>query len=63
MGFYPGLPERGGLELGLNTNQTRIRIRVLCQEEVISLKSSAQVAALRPDSCFQDQEPRKKRGG
>ena len=30
------------------------KIRVLCQEEVISLQSSAQAEALRPDSCVQD---------
>ena len=23
-GFYPGLPEKGGLELGLNRNQTGV---------------------------------------
>ena len=27
-------------------------IRVLCQEEVISLQSSAQAEALQPDSCI-----------
>ena len=36
MGLFPGPPEKGGLELGPT------RIRVLCQEEVISLQSSAQ---------------------
>ena len=35
------------------------KIRVLCQEEVISLQSSAQAEALRPDSCIQDQGTRK----
>ena len=33
--------------------------RVLCQEEVISLQSSAQAEALRPDSCVQDWGTRK----
>ena len=42
MGLFPGPPEKGGLELGPARNQTRTRIRVLCQEEVISLQSSAQ---------------------
>ena len=31
----------------------------LCQEEVISLQSSAQAEALRPNSCVQDQGIRK----
>ena len=35
------------------------KIQVLCQEEVISLQSSAQAEALRPDSCVQDQGIRK----
>ena len=35
------------------------KIRVLCQEEVISLQSSAQAEALRPDSCIQDWGTRK----
>ena len=39
--------------------ETRNRIRVLCQEEVISLQPSAQAEALRPDSCVQDRGPRK----
>ena len=56
MRFYSGPPEKGGLEL----SPTRTRIQVLCQEEVISLQSSAQGEALRPDSCFQDQGTRKK---
>ena len=54
-GLSPGLPEKGGLDLG----PTRVKIRVLCQEEVISLQSSAQAEALRPDSCIQDQGARK----
>ena len=41
------------------SDQTRTRIRVLCQEEVISLQSSAQAEALRPDSCVQDRGTRK----
>ena len=45
MGLFPGPPEKGGLELGPTRNQTRTRIRVLCQEEVISLQSSLR---LRP---------------
>ena len=45
-GLFPGLPEKGGLELGPTRNQTRIR--VLCQEEVIGLQSTAQAEALRP---------------
>ena len=59
MGLCPGPPEKGGLELGPNRNQNRTRIRVLCQEEMISLESSAQAEALRPDSCIQDQGTRK----
>ena len=39
--------------------EIRTRIRVLCQEEVISLQSSAQAEALRPDSCVQDRGTRK----
>ena len=35
------------------------KIWVLCQEEVISLQSSAQAEALRPDSCIQDRGTRK----
>ena len=35
------------------------KIRVLCQEEVISLQSSAQAEDLRPDSCVQDWGTRK----
>ena len=35
------------------------KIRVFCQEEVISLQSSAQAEALWPDSCVQDQGTRK----
>ena len=34
------------------------KIRVLCQEEVISLQSSAQAEALQPDSCVQDRGTR-----
>ena len=45
--LFPGLPEKGGLEL------CHAGIRVLCQEEVISLQSSAQAEALRPNSCIQ----------
>ena len=41
------------------SDQTRTRIRVFCQEEVISLQSSAQADALRPDSYVQDQGTRK----
>ena len=59
MELYSRPPENGGLELGPNRNQNRARIRVLGQEEVISLQSSAQVEALRPDSCVQDQGTRK----
>ena len=39
------------------------RIRVFCQEEVISLPSSAHTQALLPDSCVQDWGTRKKREG
>ena len=56
-GLFPGPPEKGGLELGPTRNQNRIR--VLCQEEVISLQSTAQAEALRPDSCVQDRGTRK----
>ena len=41
------------------SDQTRTRIQVLCQEEAISLQSSAQAEALLPDSCIQDQGTRK----
>ena len=44
----------------LPETRIRIRIQVLCQEEVISLQSSAQAEALRPDSCIQDLGTRKK---
>ena len=57
-GLFPGLPEKGGLELGPTRNQTK-KIGVLCQEEVISLQSSAQAEALQPDYCVQDQGNRK----
>ena len=40
-----------------------IRIRVLCQEEVISLQSSAQAEALRQDTCVQDLGTRKTKWG
>ena len=59
-GLYPEPPKKGELELGPTRNQTRTKIRILCQEEVISLQSSAQAEALRPDSCIWDQETRKK---
>ena len=39
--------------------ETRNRIRVLCQEEVISLQPSAQAEAPQPDSCIQDLGTRK----
>ena len=52
-GLFPGLPEKGGLELGPTG------IRVLCQEEVISLQSSAQAEAFRPNPCVQDRGIRK----
>ena len=52
-GLFPGLLEKGGLELGPT------RIRVLCQEEVISLQSSAQTEALRPKFCIWDRGIRK----
>ena len=51
---------RTGTQLYQKSDQTRTRIRVLCQEEVISLQSSAQAEALQPDSCVQDQGTRKK---
>ena len=60
MRLYPGPPEKGELEFGPTRNQTRTKIRILCQEEVINLQSSAQAEALRPDSCIWDQETRKK---
>ena len=44
------LASRGVLELG----PTRTKIQVLCQEEVISLQSSAQAENLLPDSYVQD---------
>ena len=42
MELYSRPPEKGGLELSPKRNQNRTRIRVLCQEEVINLQSSAQ---------------------
>ena len=59
MGLYSGPLETGGLELGSTRSQTRIKIRVLCQEEVISLQSSAivRVAYQAPPSIgFSRQE-------
>ena len=51
-------------EIRPDQNRTRIQKRsiilVLCQEEVISLQSSAQAEALQPDSCTQDWGTRKK---
>ena len=44
-------------------DQNRTRIRVLCQEEVISLQSSAQAEALRQDTCVQDRGTRKTKWG
>ena len=58
-GCFPGPPEKGGLEL----SPTRTEIQVLCQEEVISLQSSAQTEALQPDSCIQDRGTGKNRIG
>ena len=58
MGLFPGPPEKGGLELGPTRNQTRNRIRVLCQSEVIS-NPQLRLRALRPDSCIQDRGTRK----
>ena len=55
-GLFPGLPEKGGLELG------PAGIRVLCQEEVISLQPSAQAEALRPDSCVQAEALERREG-
>ena len=40
--------------------EIRTRIRVLYQEEVINLQSSAQAEVLRPDSCVHDRRTRKK---
>ena len=42
MELFPGPPEKGGLELGPIRNQTRPEPEFTCQEEVISLQSSAQ---------------------
>ena len=36
------------------SDQSRTRIQGLCQEQLISLQSSAQAEALRPDSCVWD---------
>ena len=65
MGLYPEPPREGrtGTQPYQKSDQTRTRIRVLCQEEVISLRSLAQAEALRPDSCVQDQGTRKKGEG
>ena len=41
-------------------DQNRTRNQILCQVEVISLQSSAQAEALRPDFCIQDQGTRQK---
>ena len=63
--YYETLPwasreGRTGTRPYQKSDQTRIRIRIFYQEEVISLQSSAQAEALRPDSCVQDQGTRKK---
>ena len=55
--FSLGLQRREDWNLALP--ETRTRIRVLCQEEVISLQPSAQAEALWPDSCVQDWGTRK----
>ena len=55
-GLFPGLPEKGGLELGPTG------IRVLYQEEVVSLQSSAQTEALRPNSCVQAEALERREG-
>ena len=52
MGLFPWPPEKGGMEL----SPTRTEIRVLCQEEVISLQSSAQAEAQIPASRTGRQE-------
>ena len=50
-GLYPGPPEKGGLGLGPTRNQTRTELESeICQEEMISLLSSAQAEALLPAS-------------
>ena len=50
---------RTGTQPYQKSDQTRTRVPVICQEEVISLQSSAQAKALRPDSCVQDRGTRK----
>ena len=54
-------------EIRPDQNRTRIQKRsiilVLCQEEVISLQSSAQAEALRQDTCVQDRGTRKTKWG
>ena len=50
---------RTGTQPYQESDQTRTRIGVFCQEEVISLQSSAQAEALQPDSCIQDWGTRK----
>ena len=61
-GTLPGASREGrtGTWPYQKSDQNRTRIQVLCQEEVISLQSSAQAEALQPDSCIQDQGTRKK---
>ena len=61
MGLYPRPPEKEELELGLTRNQTRIEpeFELSAKKEVISLQSSAQAEALRPDLCVQDWGTRK----
>ena len=61
-GTLPGASREGrtGTWPYQKSDQNRTRIQVLCQEEVISLQSSAQAEALQPDSCVQDQGTRKK---
>ena len=63
-GFYPEPPREGktGIRPYQKPEQHRTRIQVLCQEEVISLQSSAQVEALQSDSSVQDGGTRKKIG-
>ena len=64
--FNLGLQRREDLNSALpeiRPDQTRTKIRVICQEEVLSLQSSAQAEALQSDSRVQDQGTGKERVG
>ena len=60
-GTFPWASREGrtGTRPYQKSDQTRTRIRVLCQEEVITLQSSAQAEGRSTRSCVQDRGTRK----